>query len=359
MAETKKKNKNPLGVPETRGTFEIAGFVSGVSRENFYVEKNTKNNKPRRVLSFAVQYDKDQRLYTELAGMEQKSVYFSKKDSPTVEVPWRERRTFANEGYSLIGTRIGLETVVDKNGKESNKNRTLVAFDAAEYASQHLEDDMPVYVRGNISFSSFKDNNGDTRHSKKFEPNQISRSTRTMDFDAEKFEPVNNFTQRIVFMGIAKDEEKNRFILSAKIVTYSTIEDVEFIVEDAGFANTLRKHVKPYTAIDVFGRISVSKNEEESASESNGMNWGAKNRMNRKSAPTVIELIVEGADGDSLDTEAYSEDLMDAAIIAAKRIRDAKADYGDKDDDDVSEDKKNWGKGAKLNSSDDDEEEAW
>lgn len=359
MAENKKKNKNPLGVPETKGYFELAGFVSGVSRENFYTEKNTKNNKPRRVLSFAVQFDKDQRLYTELAGMEQKSVWFSSKDAPTIEVPWRERRTFVNEGYSLIGTRIGLETGVDKNGKEVNKNKTLVPFDAAEYASQHLKDEMPVYVRGNLSFSSFKDGNGDTRHSKKFEPSQISRSSRVIDFDAEKFEPTNNFTQRIVFMGITKDEEKNRFILSAKVVTYSTVEDVEFIVEEPGFASTLRKHVKPYTALDVFGHISVSKNEEEETSESGGLNWGAKNRMNRKTAPTVIELIVEGADGDSLDTEAYSEELMDAAILAAKRIRDAKADYGDKDDDDdVSEEKKNWGKGSKL-SSDDDEEEDW
>lgn len=355
MAETKNK-KQPLGVPETKGAFEFAGYVSGVSRENFYTEKNTRSNKPRRVLSFAVQYDAEHRAYVELAGMEQKSVWFSKKNAETIEVPWRERQTFSQEGYSMIGTRIGIETVVDKNGTEKNKNKVFAPFDACLYASQHLQDEMPVYVRGNLTYSSYKDNNGDIRHSKKFEPSQISRSSRPVNFEDPKFESINSWTQRIVFMGIAPAEEKGRYILSAKVITRNTVEDVEFIVLDADFAKSLKKNIKPYTALDVFGYVNISKNEEEDTSEDVGFYLGGKNKMNRKSAPTVIELVCTGGDGSTIDTEMYNEENVDAAILAAKRMRDAKADFGEEDD----SAKSNWGAGKNLNASnEDDEDEAW
>ena len=74
------KNKNPLGVPATQGHFQISGLISGVESERFYTEKNTKSDKPRRTLNFAIMFDKDKKAYVEQAGMEQKSVWFSKSE---------------------------------------------------------------------------------------------------------------------------------------------------------------------------------------------------------------------------------------------------------------------------------------
>ena len=77
MAETKKKG---LGLPQTRGSFQVRGKVIGTQRDNFYIEKLTKTNKPWRSTSFGVQFDNDSTIYTSLNGMERGSVWFSKKE---------------------------------------------------------------------------------------------------------------------------------------------------------------------------------------------------------------------------------------------------------------------------------------
>ena len=49
-------------------------------------------------------------------------------------------------------------------------------------------------------------------------------------------------------MGIDREKddagkETDRFVVTAKIVTYKTIEDVEFIVEDTNLANIFKKNL--------------------------------------------------------------------------------------------------------------------
>ena len=44
-----------FNLPQTRGSFEMAGKVTGTQRSNFYNEKETKSGAMRRVLSFGVQ----------------------------------------------------------------------------------------------------------------------------------------------------------------------------------------------------------------------------------------------------------------------------------------------------------------
>ena len=350
------KKKHPLGVPETRGSYELAGLVVGTDSERFYAETNTKSNKPRRVLNFAVQYDKENRQYVELAGMEQKSVFFTKstndngkRTTESVEVPWNQRKTYKEEGFRMIGVSVGLETELTSSGVERNKNMTMVAFDASEYASQHLTDGMPVFVRGNITYSTYNN-----EHRKRFELNQISRSTRKMDFEDEKFEPTAHFQQVIVYMGVEKREEDKRYVVSAKVVTYNSVEDVEYIIEEESLARTFKKGLKPYTAIEVFGDIRVAKNEEE-VQTSNV--WGTANKMKRKRGGSVTELVITGADAETIDTEAYSEDKIEEAIRKAKNLKDSKTDYGEEDENEGST---NWGKGSKLSKQDDnDEDEEW
>lgn len=348
MAETK-NNKNPLGIPQTRGSWQLGGFVTGTGRNEFYSEKNTTTNKPRRVVNFAVQFNEDTKHYVQLSGMEQKSVFFSgpideaTKKRKTVEVPWRERKSFEKEGYSMIGVRIGLETRMDEKGNEKTDTKTMHAFDACEYVSTHMKDNMPVYVRGNLTYSTYKD-----QHRKNFEVNQISASSRTYDFADEKFEPVCDFTQRIIYMGIRTDEENpNRWILSGKVVGYNSVEDVEFPVVDKRIAVAFRKGLKPYNAIDIYGHISVSKNEEEATENENGLFFGKGNPM-KKNSSTVIELICDGAEIETLDTDEYNEDNVDEAIRKAKSIANAKKDYGDNEEESDDPIAKNFGSGAKI-----------
>lgn len=345
MAENK-KNKG-LDIPQTRGTFQIRGKVTGTLRDNFYTEKITKTGKPWRSVNFGVQFKPEATLSVSLNGMERDNVYFVKRGenggkSEVKTIPWKDRFTFAEDGFSLIGVNVGVTKVKDAKGNDVNDKKHLTDYDACLEVSNNLVDDKTVFIKGNIEFGSYQD--GDTfKHSTKFVPNQISLA-KDIDFEAEDFKPNAKFTQTIVYTGIAKTED-GRFTVSAKIVNYNTIEDTELIIEESALANTFKKQLKPYTAITVWGDISVEKDITEV--ETTNV-WGIQNEMNRVNSPTKRELIITGADPESIDTDTYSEKEIEKAIEAIKASKAAENDFGKQTD--------GWGSG-KLEG--DDEDMGW
>lgn len=68
-----------FNLPQTRGSFEMAGKVTGTQRSNFYNEKETKSGAMRRVLSFGVQTSNENTFYVDLAGMPRDKVYFFRR----------------------------------------------------------------------------------------------------------------------------------------------------------------------------------------------------------------------------------------------------------------------------------------
>ena len=69
MAETKKKGRL-FDLPETKGSFQLKGIVTGTEKENFYKEIKTKSNKDMRLINFGVEYEDGHTLYANLQGME-------------------------------------------------------------------------------------------------------------------------------------------------------------------------------------------------------------------------------------------------------------------------------------------------
>lgn len=321
MAETKKKG---LGLPQTRGTFQVRGKVIGTSKDKFYVEKMTKSNKPWRSVNFGVQFDNEKTLYVGTNGMERDVVYFSKKleDGKTdvKKIPWKDRFNYHEEGYRMIGVNVGVVKTTDENGNTVNDKKTLTDYDSCKEISDHLKDDMSVFVKGNLEFSTYQDS-----HKTKFITSQVSLTKDDVDFEKEDFHPVSDFTQMIVFMGVTPNKEKTRATVEAKIVTYDTIEDAEFIIEDMNLARMFAKQLKPYTGIKVWGRISVEKDTEEVETTDC---WGKKNDMDRVNSPTIRELIIEGADPNSIDTGTFTESEIDKAIEEMKAAKAAENDFG-------------------------------
>ena len=224
MAETKKKG---LGLPQTRGSFQVRGKVTGTSKENFYTEKLTKTDKPWRQVTFGAQFDKNSTVYLSLNGMEKDKVWFSKKEDKqtvTEEVDWKDRFTFAKEGYSLIGVNVGVAKIKDEKGNDVNDKKRLTEYDACKEIGDNLTDDKTIFVRGNIEYGSYKE-----KHTTKFIPNQVSLA-KDIDFEAEDFKALADFTQTIVFTGIVPNEDKTRAIVSAKIINYDSVDDAEFII---------------------------------------------------------------------------------------------------------------------------------
>ena len=344
------KKNTGLGLQETKGSFQLRGIVTGTAKESFYKELTTKSNKPMRMVNFGVNVDKNKAVYVGLNGMERDTVFFSKaegkgKDRKTVteKVAWKDRLSFKKDGFKPIGVNLGIVKVTDASGNEVNDKQTKFEYDACKYIADNLTDDVSVFVKGRLEFSTYND-----AHQTRYTPNQISLC-KPVDFDAEDFAPLGNFEQVIVFTGITKNED-GTFTVTAKIITYNSVEDAEFIVENPKLAKNL-KSLKPYTALKVFGDIRVE-HDTEAVEEEEDDGWGTPNPMERVNNPTVRLLVITGADKESIDTDTYSEEAIEEALAKVKSNKSADKDYGDTSDD-------GWGSSDIKSSATDDEDEEW
>lgn len=356
-----------FNLPQTRGSFEMAGKVTGTQRSNFYNEKETKSGAMRRVLSFGVQTSNENTFYVDLAGMPRDKVYFFRRadkdkgiEKDKKEVAWKNRLTYvAPEGYDMIGVKVGVTKKTNESGKVVNDNKTLTDFDAAKEISENLHDGDNVYVRGNIEYSTY---NG--KHQIRFVPTQVSLSSKEIDFDAEGFEECAQFVQTLVYTGCRKSED-DEVIIDAKIVNYSSIEDAEFFIDykkdamNKAMADSIRKRLKPYTSFECHGNI-VSQQVVEDVNDAEddlwGGNWNAKNKMKRQSTPVVRKLYIDVINRESFDPNpkdkdaepTYTEDNISearakiAANTQAKKDFDGKAAGNDNTD--------WWGDTKKMNS---------
>ena len=328
-------------LPETKGTFQIRGKVTGHDKESFYTETKTKTGKTMRRVNFGITYDvennRNKTMYISLQGMPQENVYFSKAtkrgEKPVTEkVEWSNRFNFNKEGFRLIGNRIGVTKVVNEKGEYVNDQKIMTDFDSAKQLGEHLSDNDSVFIKGKLDYSSFTTDDGSKRNSIKLVPNQVSLCKSEIKFDDEKFEPVHEFTQVIVFNEINQEIEDEkptgRFVVTANIVNYATIEDAEFIVTDKKLANNMKKTLKAYNAIRVWGDMVTSEQIDEVESDDG---WGTSNKMDRQTTPAKREFIITGADPTSIDKNTYSEESIVEAKVKIKNAQDAKNDFSTAD----------------------------
>lgn len=320
-------------LPQTKGEFQIRGNVSGTAKQGFFASKKTKNNSDMNIANFGVVYDAGQTAYLTLSGTVNKSVYYySGTEKNTKEVAWAQRDKCPANGYNLIGVKVGLETETDENGKVSNIKKTLVDYDAAEYISKHLQDNSPVFVKGNLEFSSYVDKKGETKRGHKLIPNQISLCAKPIDFEDEEYKTLADFKTTIVFESIEKEKddqgkETGRFVLNALSIGYSTITNVSFIIEDAKLAQLMKKNLKAYNAIEV-GGVFKSTIVVESVTEED--DWGQKNSFDRVNVPRKFEMVITGAKPATIDRETYTEENIASARKAIANKEQTAEKFGDK-----------------------------
>lgn len=329
-----------IDLPQTRGSFNIKGVVKGTEASNFYTEATSRKGNPYRRIKFSVTYEDGKSLGIDLAGYPRDKVYFyhrpenGEKKGTTKAVPWSERNQFKEKGYNLIGMNVGVQKVLDESGKQVNDKKHVVEYDACKIIGENLKDGESVFIRGNLDFSHFPSKNGEIIRSVKLTPSQVSLCA-PCNFGDDEYEPTHDFTQDIVFMGIDKEQDASgnptgRFEVAAKIVDYSSIEDATFYIdaEHANLAKTLRKNLKPYTGIKIYGKISTNA-VTETVEEDDC--WGEPNVMEKINAPMRREFFIVGAKPSSIDTESYRKDLMEEAIHKIKENETAKADFGKTD----------------------------
>ena len=315
-----------IKLPQTKGEFKISGIVTGTKKgDKFFNQKKTKTGKDMNLLNFGVETNEDTTVYVGLNGMVRDEVFFYKKaekkgeKGTTKKVAWVDRYKFNEDGYKLIGLNVGVSKKLNDKGEKVNDNNTYTEFDACKQIGDNLQDGQSVFVRGNIEYSSYKNDKDEIQRSTKFVPNQVSLC-RDIDFKAEDFQENNGFKQVIIFEGIEFDESDandKKARVQAKIITYSTIESAEFIIRDKKLANVFKKNLKPYNSIKVWGHIT-NKIETEEVEEEDV--WGESNTFDNASKPSIRELVITGADPSSIDTETYSEEEIDKAVRALKEF---------------------------------------
>lgn len=340
-------------MPETKGSFQLSGVVTGTKKDDFLKEGKTKTNKDMSTVNFGITYEPKKTLYVKLQGIAQDNVYFSKKSekkgekSVTEKVPWANRFDFNRDGFRLIGKNIGVQKTTNEKGEEVNDKKILTDYDAAKEIGKYLVDDKSVFTKGNFDYSHFADDKGNICRRVRLVPQQVSLC-KPIDFADDDFVPTADFNQTIVFMGIEQEKENDtatgRFIVSAKIVNYSTIEDAEFIIEEKKLADLFKKNLKPYTAIKVSGKMTCNIQTEEVEDDDS---WGEEDKMEKVKSPVRYEFVITGAKPSTIDKELYTEEKMNAAYAAIAKKDKAENDFGNTNTDE------DWGEA--LATADDDD----
>lgn len=290
-----------------------------MENERTFVTINTRSGKPMRMLNFGITTNKDAIVYINLNGFERDEVYFYKRSKDknvkgeVKKIKWSNRGLFKEDGFRLIGVNVGVARKINEKGQMVNDNKVLTEFDACQEIYNNLKENNSVFIRGNIEYSSYKDENDELKRSVKFVPNQVSLC-REINFEDEDFKEDNAFKQHIIFMGIELDDSDmndKKARLSAKIVTYNTIENAEFIIKNMNLYNIFKKNLKPYESIVVWGQI-CNKVEIEEVKETDV--WGSENVFDKVNRVFIRELIILGADPMTIDKETYSEISIEKAI---------------------------------------------
>ncbi|MEH7116099.1 hypothetical protein V7128_01570 [Neobacillus vireti] len=308
------------GLPQTRGFFKLRGLATGLNRENAFKHKDYPSGGARDVFSFGVQTAPESTIYVNAEGFKNDKVYLFKQSEVKGQkgeqkiVDWAKRYDYINEGFNPMGVSVGLEQ--DIEGK--NITKTYLDYDAASKIKEQLEDEQPIFVRGDIEFSSFKNDNGDVRRNKKFVVKNVYNS-KAIDFEVDGFKETADFKQKIIFMGINKSDEQGetKFIVEAKVITYNSIEDAEFVVYNTSLANQFKKALKPYQALDVWGAIFNKVDSEEVEEEITSF-WGEQDSFKRVNKSFIRELVINGADPSTIDKETYSEEAIEEGL---KKLR--------------------------------------
>ena len=353
------------GLRSTPGTFQMRGVVSGVMKnQNFYSEKDVSGNKMR-AMTLSIKYDTNKTLYPTVQGFTRAEVYFSKRNketqkTETKKTAWANRMTFAeqNPGWNVIGCNVGLE----KGDDGKNIVKHLTEYDAAKYIKDNIQDDMSVFVRGNLEFRSYTNKQGEVKRLTNYNATQVSLCA-DVDFSAEGFEPTHDWTQELIYTGIEQEADADgnatgRFIMSGYVVSFSAIEPVSFIVVDKKFATNVKKKIKPYTSFKCHGRIDVVHNIETVEQETTD-EWGESNKMDndRAKAPTIREMICTGLDSTTFNKDEFTERNIAEGIKKLKAKEQTAKNFGDKKEevaatnDDADDD---WGDSASDDEPDED-----
>lgn len=319
-----------------KGKFEFKGNICNRDSERFAHNVVFDSGAEKNEANIGIQTSALNQVYAKVEGFVMDKAKFSKwdkveKKNYTQETDWEDRFTAElEEGYQpFFGVRVKTE--------HDGETTSLFAYDAVDQLKE-LEGGQGVFVRGGLDFSSYKKDNGEVVKRLDFKANGVFAQKEPFvfegeGFDADKFDEANKFEQEIIYMGLEKHpEDGEKFILNAYVVTYNGVESVEFIVEQKKLATLLKKNLKPYTMINVMGRLYNRLDESQAEDSSDDEAWGDDSDMGGTYIPRIKELVVTKAFPDTIDTESYTEAKINAVLKTDEDFGDDIVSESDDDD---------------------------
>ena len=316
---------------QTVSTFQVRGTITGTKGKRFYNSGNTKNGGTWNAIEFGVNINEHKSVFMKLSGFPRDAVYYYKRGEngakgTTQKVAWRDRMKSPGEGFRLIGVNIS----TGKSSDNRNINEVFTEWDAVEYLHNNLHDGDSVFIKGNVEFSTYTDREGNVQRKIELVPTQISYTQEPVDFNAERFEEEALFDDVLVYTGIEQETDENnkatgRYILSGYSVGYSDIVPVQFIMESESskLAGHIRKKLKPFNSIKIWGQINVIVDTTVVEEEDDGWGKASKMEQRRINSPVRREYVVFKADPYSIDTDTYTEQSVKSALKAIKNAKEA------------------------------------
>lgn len=304
-------NTNKYGLVQNKFTFVIRGRVTGVKKDCFFKELFSKTGKEGASVTFGLQTSNNAIHYMTVQGWQNDYVCFGSVDKnipiETKRVPWKDRLIFKDPAYRLIGNSVNLTT--DKDNEQ-----ILTDYDMALYLAKNLQDDMELVVIGTI-----------TKKDKyvTLVPKTIRASQKNINFDDDKYTPQEQFSVEIITDQISKKD--NYGVLTTKLIGYSTIEDLDFIIKDNKLLSNLSK-LKKYTYIKAWGNIETTVLTEEIV-EDDG--WGVPDPT-KKITGFNREFVITGADPSTVDKDLYTADDLEEIMAKIQAEKLVEKDFGKK-----------------------------
>jgi hypothetical protein len=260
----------------TYGQFVVKGIVTGLTNENAFTEGQKEGGNPWKKVQFGVKTSNTEFVYVELMGSKSKDVQFAfrdpdtkKKDNKnTKKVVWADRYKDQNNFEIQMPIKAGLER--DDKGKKLKDNKSLVPYDAVDYAKKYLKDGESVYIRGALQISDYKGN-----AQEKYMIQQIYVTNEPVDFDADGFLKEASFNQDIVYVGSEDDSKSGKTFIEANII-YKKDQVINhvpyfFVVDAEKYKSDKEKHPKVLNLIKSFKNLPFGSTIKVNGNINNGV----------------------------------------------------------------------------------------
>lgn len=344
--------KNDFKLTQTKSQFKIVGVVTGLSNENAYredvISKGKNEGKEYRSIRFGVKTSDVNTVYVEMFGMEMEYVYAYKQSDvrgqkgDTKKVAFAQRNNLP-KGYNILSTSIGLD--MDASGKPVRHG--MAEYDAVEKIHEEVQDGDSVYVSGEIDFSEYETKQGEKRKQVRYIIKSISKQTKPVEFDSEKFKESAGFEQELVFVNSEYDKETKKVHVLAYVIKYGDkFETADFVINvdednkaNKKVAEVFSKKMKFGDFCKVMGKIVNKVETIEVESEEEDI-WGEVPEEMKKTAikNRVTELVITAADGQTYEKAKYSDEDFVVEEFIKEEKPSKKADNpfdSDEDDDDL------------------------